>query len=635
MAISPESVITKFYELSFGEGADSVTFIPFEKFAGIYLNAIGYRRTDNLIYGIQPNSHDLYSVGVSGEATFITALEGIHPNHHYIAGDVSPDGSQLIIQGGNITDDKIFDSELVFIDLTPPYATRVVPIETESGLGIRCADLAFHPFTNVLYGFDGISGRLVIIDPATADIDDLAFEPVGSPDVMASLFFNAAGVLYGYGQAQGGITQSDNDRLQPNARKINTLYKLDTDTGQLEAIATGPEADGNDGCACPYNIDFHKIVKPAEVLTCSEVTYSFVIYNATSKVQSDISFRDVFPDGIRIVEILNNPFGGDIETLSDKVIELSHLTIPTGIDSLVILAELGEIAPGRYKNQAQLFNISTELGEVILSDDPSTHQFIDSTVLIVSSLNTNSGNQEISVCYGDTVTIEALSYGGVNFLWNTGITGQSLSVTEAGKYWVDVQNNCTSFTDTFYVYIRGDEQLIDLGPDIEIILGEEVFFEPQILDNRIFDYQWFETPGNSINCNSCLSAFARPKTTSVFKFEIIDESGCRSVDSIQVKVDAKARVYFPNVFSPNGDGINDRYEINVFKGIRIRSFRIYNRAGILVHQELHEGFSDQEHGWDGMLNGSLLVPQVFTYVSEIEFFDGRVEIFHGDITLVN
>lgn len=100
MAISPESVVTRFHQRSFEQSADVVEFLPFEQLAGTYINAIGYRRTDNLIYGINPSSHDLFSIDATGQATFVTSLSGINRNHHYIAGDVSPDGSRLVIQGG-------------------------------------------------------------------------------------------------------------------------------------------------------------------------------------------------------------------------------------------------------------------------------------------------------------------------------------------------------------------------------------------------------------------------------------------------------------------------------------------------------------------------------------------------------
>lgn len=92
---------------------------------------------------------------------------------------------------------------------------------------------------------------------------------------MASLFFNAAGTLYGYGTPPGESGQSGNDRNQARGAKIKTLYKINIESGDVTFISGGPEAESNDGCACPYNIEFHKSVSPSTVLSCSEVRYTF------------------------------------------------------------------------------------------------------------------------------------------------------------------------------------------------------------------------------------------------------------------------------------------------------------------------------------------------------------------------
>jgi hypothetical protein len=64
---------------------------------------------------------------------------------------------------------------------------------------------------------------------------------------------------------------------------------------------------------------------------------------------------------------------------------------------------------------------------------------------------------------------------------------------------------------------------------------------------------------------------------------------------------------------------------------------VFNRWGELVHER--ENFqpvieNTVDYGWDGKFKGEELNPAVFVYLAEVEFIDGRVEIYKGDVSLV-
>lgn len=100
------------------------------------------------------------------------------------------------------------------------------------------------------------------------------------------------------------------------------------------------------------------------------------------------------------------------------------------------------------------------------------------------------------------------------------------------------------------------------------------------------------------------------------------------------------QVYAPTAFSPNGDGINDFFTLYSGQGMarNINRLVIFDRWGNLVFDR-----SDfpptldrnvDPNGWDGTLDGKRLDPAVFAYYAEVEFTGGRVEKFHGEVTLV-
>ena len=620
LVISPETVNGQLHKVSF-DGPDSINFNPLPHPTGTYINAIGYRRTDNYVYGINPRTRDLYRIGNSGEATFITSLPELR--NKYIAGEVTPDGSQLIVQGGPIDADYSFgDTELVYIDLDPPYKTRIVPIETSSDFPVRCADIAFDPLTEVLYGFDGLNGRLVIIDPETADIDDTNYPAVGTVSSMASLFFDAFGNLYGYGRPQG-------------SPDMNTLFKIDTRTGHIVEVAKGPVAAGNDGCTCPYTIELHKAVYPKEIFPCSEVTYSFCISNASRLHHSEVYFEDQLPEGFTILEVLENPYRGVIDGIGTDRLVLSNMEISPGVDSFRIRVEIGDISDGHYKNQAFLHNLPNRLGSIAISDDPATDISGDSTTLHVKPLQTEIDNQVLVLCKGDTAYLDATVTGGPSYEWSTGSTEPVIPITLGGTYWVKIASDCETFSDTTHVVLVGEKISVDLGPDQEIFLGEKLVLEPIIEGVGSFSYQWYESPGSSLDCRRCAFPVSTPKQTSTYLLEVYDEAGCKQSDELTVVVDKTERLYIPNVFSPNGDGVNDRFYITVTDGTKIRNFNIYSRWGVLLHHHAeHTSFWDTPSGWDGSFNGNPMPPGVYLWMVELEFFDGRVGTKSGDVTLV-
>ncbi|MDR1346232.1 MAG: gliding motility-associated C-terminal domain-containing protein, partial [Bacteroidales bacterium] len=68
-------------------------------------------------------------------------------------------------------------------------------------------------------------------------------------------------------------------------------------------------------------------------------------------------------------------------------------------------------------------------------------------------------------------------------------------------------------------------------------------------------------------------------------------------------------LFMPNAFSPNGDGINDRYELAAAFEINNFSLYIYDRAGQLVFKS-----TDITHTWNGELNGNILPADVYLYL---------------------
>ncbi|MBK9108752.1 MAG: gliding motility-associated C-terminal domain-containing protein [Saprospiraceae bacterium] len=120
-----------------------------------------------------------------------------------------------------------------------------------------------------------------------------------------------------------------------------------------------------------------------------------------------------------------------------------------------------------------------------------------------------------------------------------------------------------------------------------------------------------------------------------FLFNHYSEKACDSIEYLHLIVITSGEVYVPNVFSPNGDNINDR--VGVFSNpdvALIDVFAIYNRWGELMYERNHFPPNDQRIGWDGIFKGQPAIPAV--YVFRVEWRDkfGGKHKAKGDITLI-
>lgn len=90
-------------------------------------------------------------------------------------------------------------------------------------------------------------------------------------------------------------------------------------------------------------------------------------------------------------------------------------------------------------------------------------------------------------------------------------------------------------------------------------------------------------------------------------------------------------VNVPNVFTPNGDGVNDVFKVQVLSVISFRAV-VVNRWGRKVHE-----WTDPEGGWDGRINGSDASPGTYYYIITargLEKYDPPRYVKKGPLLLV-
>ncbi|RQO31425.1 hypothetical protein DBR32_05535 [Taibaiella sp. KBW10] len=122
-------------------------------------------------------------------------------------------------------------------------------------------------------------------------------------------------------------------------------------------------------------------------------------------------------------------------------------------------------------------------------------------------------------------------------------------------------------------------------------------------------------------------------TPGTYKKHFLSSVGCDSLVIVNLKVNYKDKVtMFPNAFTPNGDGRNDRFGpvINYPNLVMVEQFDIFNRWGQMIFGSYG---TKALSGWDGTFNGEMVDGGVYYYTARIRTREG-VKEFKGEIMLI-
>lgn len=180
-----------------------------------------------------------------------------------------------------------------------------------------------------------------------------------------------------------------------------------------------------------------------------------------------------------------------------------------------------------------------------------------------------------------------------------------------------------------------DVLTVDLGSDRTARLGEWLELIPALSFFDYHRYQWTAQEGQ-LSCDTCRLTNIRPLSDDTWvRLQITNPNGCVAYDSLRIEVIKDRDFFVPNAFSPNGDGNNDLLDVYTSENVHaIRRFAIYDRWGECVFNKTAIPQRWRNFGWDGTFLGKRMPSGVYAYLVEIEFLDGVVQVFSGDVSLL-
>lgn len=236
--------------------------------------------------------------------------------------------------------------------------------------------------------------------------------------------------------------------------------------------------------------------------------------------------------------------------------------------------------------------------------------------------------EEIKICLGESATAQAQVFGGVqNYHYNwTNVTSNLPSITVAPTnnsiYMVTVNDSCgntanASINVEIKYPVAQFSYTSDPNNDYKIIFTNGSI-NPQL--------NWWDFADGETSLDLHPEHIFADSGSYNVKLVMQDTSGCVDTTLNVVWVNPDLRVLIPSAFTPNGDGLNDVWEIQG-QGMEELSFIIFDRWGGKVYDN---GNSVLNNKWEGkeMPQGN------YSYKISAKSFTGKLYNKYGSITLI-
>jgi gliding motility-associated-like protein len=235
-----------------------------------------------------------------------------------------------------------------------------------------------------------------------------------------------------------------------------------------------------------------------------------------------------------------------------------------------------------------------------------------------------------SICEGSAVQLNASGNGTFKWTPSTGISNDAIPNPVAyprdSIFYQVLVTNAYGCKDSALVTINVlRNPVANAGPGKTIVIGDTVVLDGSVKGTGVTSY-W--SPSTFIDDYHSTTPKVYPDVNTQYTLTVSSTVGCgSSVSATTVKV--YRDIFIPTAFTPNADGINDRFRIFAADGYKLNKFVVYNRWGQLVFKA--KEISDS---WDGNVNNSPQSTGSYVYYLEIETSQHKKIVKQGTITLV-
>jgi gliding motility-associated-like protein len=506
----------------------------------------------------------------SGGGTFIPSNTVAEPLYIPSIQEINAGFANLTLQvflqvsnsvGGNFLAYDHSGDDIIFYTNTADGSINII----QSNTGNDWTAMGFRTATNTLYGISNI-----VTAPAlsSVDINTGTVTPIftyTNHQFYAGDYDNVNDLFYVIGIPE----------INSGEPLVQTLYTIDVNTGTLNTVGDLnllavdnfflAGGDGINGLAYDPSLN---------VLWAT--TTNGALFEINTSTAEALSVGSTVADlrGLAYDYNANELWGINSNGA------LYHIDKFTGnlIEQVVSQEPLGFVTTLTYA-------LPQDVSETICSDN--------TTVVILNGNSLDLGNDAI-ICEGETILLSATGFDA--YTWQDGSTDESFIVEESGTYSVNVTDafGCT-YNDAVTITVNdAPNAAFSANPQPTTINDTEITFTSTSTAAPL-NYSWsFEdgTPEASTEENPVVNF---PPIPGNYAISLIVENanGCIDTLSSFIFIESDGTVTLPNIFTPNGDGVNDRFvPFEAFPGKWVLT--IFNRWGSEVFSS-----TNLVQGWNG------------------------------------
>lgn len=225
---------------------------------------------------------------------------------------------------------------------------------------------------------------------------------------------------------------------------------------------------------------------------------------------------------------------------------------------------------------------------------------------------------DAEICSGETFEFIATASDINAYLWQDSSDAETLIASTDGKYWVRVTDNYGCNASDTALLIVHELPAVDLGNDTSYCGDDGLIFD--VSQYGIY-YDWFNGDMTPV-----FTAYTQTQDQEIW-VNVTNEFGCVGTDTVVVRFCGALEI--PNAYTPNDDGVNDKWNIEELFVFGEVTVDVYNRWGERVYHSV--GYSSDQF-WDGKdQKGKKLPMDSYYYV--IDLHNGEEPIV-GTVTII-
>jgi gliding motility-associated-like protein len=183
--------------------------------------------------------------------------------------------------------------------------------------------------------------------------------------------------------------------------------------------------------------------------------------------------------------------------------------------------------------------------------------------------------------------------------------------------------DCPELRVTNTITITVYDFQVNAGADLTISQGQGI-----TLSGTTDQQEYFWSPPTGLNNPNVLNPIASPETTTTY-YLTASNGICEIVDEMTITV--ISGLVIPDVFSPNGDGINDTWEILGTENFQEVYVVVYDRSGQKVFESVN--YNPLKY-WNGTFKNKALPTSTYYYVITLDRSSNNSQVLKGPVTII-